>query len=654
MALAQTAPPAANGDGVEVLTRGPIHEAFAETVVFDPQPGITVPQAPPELIEEIQPDQRPAGDNVAWIPGYWGWDEEQNDYLWISGVWRKLPPGREWVPGYWSKVDTGHQWTAGYWQDAQAPEVTYLPEPPRSVEAGPNIAASSDEQTWIPGTWQYREERYAWRAGHWVEARQNWCWIPSYYRWTPYGHVYVDGYWDYPVVNRGVVFAPVRFRRDYCEQPGFHYSPVTAIVLSVFSNHLFVRPNYCHYYFGDYYDVGYRNRYYASHDYGWRNRGFDPIFAYNRWENRLDRNWFSDRQRDYHYRRDNEFARPPRTWAALNQLSLQDRAQAGYVLAERYDRMVENRNDEGRRFQQVSASEREQFASKSKEIRSFGRERMQRETSADRATAGRTSRSEASRMKVDHSPVAASREIRAEKNGGPPARVERRIPERGNIATSERTDDQASKSGRNAADLETRNARRTDRRDVKGTAANADQPSRETRTQPGQRRELPTAAERNPQPSANATNTRSDDRTKTSRRGEPSVTSKGNVKSGSDDTAQPQRKSAQPEEKPQSTRQSAPGREATPPTRQTPQRQATPQRQVAPQRHEAPQRQAAPKRQEIPQRQAVPQRQAAPQEVPRQAAPQRQEVPQRQAAPQRQEVPKNDESDERTGGKRGN
>ena len=74
--------------GVEVLTRGPLHEAFAETITFDPDPGIVAPKAPPEPIDELTPDQRPAGTNVAWIPGYWGWDDERNDYLWVSGIWR--------------------------------------------------------------------------------------------------------------------------------------------------------------------------------------------------------------------------------------------------------------------------------------------------------------------------------------------------------------------------------------------------------------------------------------------------------------------------------------------------------------------------------------------------------------------------------------
>ena len=136
--------------GVQVLTRGPVHEAFAETVTFDPEPGIVTPKAPPAAIEEVPPEQRPEGDNVTWIPGYWAWDDERDDFLWISGIWRALPPGRQWVPGYWGKSGQGFQWTSGYWADAESSEVEYLPEPPATVEGRsqycralgrPNVAA---------------------------------------------------------------------------------------------------------------------------------------------------------------------------------------------------------------------------------------------------------------------------------------------------------------------------------------------------------------------------------------------------------------------------------------------------------------------------------------------------------------------------------
>ena len=54
--------PAAGQDGVEVLTRGPVHEAFAETITFDPEPGIVAPKAPPAAIEEVPPRTEAGGE----------------------------------------------------------------------------------------------------------------------------------------------------------------------------------------------------------------------------------------------------------------------------------------------------------------------------------------------------------------------------------------------------------------------------------------------------------------------------------------------------------------------------------------------------------------------------------------------------------------
>ena len=116
-------PAAASDDGAEVLTRGAVHEGFAATISFKPTPGMMVPRAAPALIEELPPDQRPAGNNVSWIPGYWAWDEEGNGFFWVSGIWRNLPPGRQWMPGYWS--DSGEQFQRHrhyYFGDYYAPE----------------------------------------------------------------------------------------------------------------------------------------------------------------------------------------------------------------------------------------------------------------------------------------------------------------------------------------------------------------------------------------------------------------------------------------------------------------------------------------------------------------------------------------------------
>src|SRR5512140_157093 len=47
--------------GAQVLTRGPVHEAFAGIVTFNPVPGIVVTKPPPDMIEEVPPEERPAG-----------------------------------------------------------------------------------------------------------------------------------------------------------------------------------------------------------------------------------------------------------------------------------------------------------------------------------------------------------------------------------------------------------------------------------------------------------------------------------------------------------------------------------------------------------------------------------------------------------------
>ena len=67
-------------DAVEPLDRGPIHEAFAEPVVLDIEETIVVPKAPPETIEELPPEVKPDGQNVIWIPGYWHWLDDDEDF----------------------------------------------------------------------------------------------------------------------------------------------------------------------------------------------------------------------------------------------------------------------------------------------------------------------------------------------------------------------------------------------------------------------------------------------------------------------------------------------------------------------------------------------------------------------------------------------
>src|SRR5260221_11193763 len=81
-------------DDAEVLTRGPVHEAYADPGVTPSEAAPLVPKQPPDPIQELPPDQKPEGDNVIWIPGYFTWAEDKNHFIWLSGFWRRAPPGR--------------------------------------------------------------------------------------------------------------------------------------------------------------------------------------------------------------------------------------------------------------------------------------------------------------------------------------------------------------------------------------------------------------------------------------------------------------------------------------------------------------------------------------------------------------------------------
>jgi hypothetical protein len=414
-------------EGVEVLTRGPVHEAFAETVTFDPEPGIVVPKTPPAAIEELPPDQKPEGANVAWIPGYWGWDDERSDFLWVSGIWRNLPPSRQWVPGYWGQSAQGSQWTSGYWADAKLNEVEYLPEPPATVEAGPNIAAPSADHSWLPGCWMWQNGRYAWRPGFWASVQPDWVWIPAHYVSAPRGYVYVDGYWDYSVGRRGMLFAPVYFNAGVYSRPGFSYSPATVIDLGVFANQLFLRPRYRHYYFGDYYAASYSSAgFYPWFSFQSGRHGYDPIYAHQRWQYRHDPRWEHRIAADFENRRVHEDTRPPRTWAAQRALGTNDpRArERGLVVAAPLGQLTKGQ-DSRLQIQPVDAQERQRLGKYGQEVQRFREQRQKLETQAAATSSDNAPKDAApARVRFPNSPIVANPALESGKGQAPPKTYE--------------------------------------------------------------------------------------------------------------------------------------------------------------------------------------------------------------------------------------
>lgn len=269
-------------EDLNVLTRGPLHEAFASAHQSDPQSSTLIHQAPPQLIDELPPEYKPEGNNVQWISGYWAWDDAQSDFIWISGIWRDVPPNRRWMPGYWDAEGNAHRWVSGFWIEEAQHELAYLPTPPASIDQGPSTISPSAEHFYVPGNWQFHDDRYRWLSGHWQPVVENQIWVPARHVWTPNGCVYQSGYWDYEFEDRGTCFAPVHFTQPVYLANNYSYRPSYAINLNIdFMTHLFVRAGCDHYFYGDWYASNFNNlgyRPWVSYTSHFRN--YDPLLAY--------------------------------------------------------------------------------------------------------------------------------------------------------------------------------------------------------------------------------------------------------------------------------------------------------------------------------------------------------------------------------------
>jgi hypothetical protein len=284
-------------EGMQVAPRGPIHEAFAQPLSLNPEPGPLVAKQPPPLVPELPPEQKPEGDNVQWIPGYWAWDSEKNDYLWVSGVYRNMPPGRKYIPGYWAQTDDGFRWVAGYFTPAQQAEIPLVPQPPASLDNGPSIPAPDDNSFYTPGIWVYNGTEFVWRPGFWSPYRQGWVWIPSCYQWTPGGYAFVNGYWDYSLADRGLLFAPMYFNDPLWQTPGWYYRPRLLLGIADLLSYLWCRPGYPCYFYGNYWGPGFAglgfNPWFGGPWWG------NPLFNYYRWHNRGNPTWVAGMRNNF-------------------------------------------------------------------------------------------------------------------------------------------------------------------------------------------------------------------------------------------------------------------------------------------------------------------------------------------------------------------
>jgi WXXGXW repeat (2 copies) len=378
-------PPTPAEEQPEVLTRGPVHEAFAEPVELNKQEAVVAPQEPPAAITENPPDQRPTGDQFVWVPGYWAWDSDRNGYIWVSGCWRAAPPGRYWVPGYWSKADTGWQWVPGFWTSTgNVQQLEYLSAPPAVADVEPPGPPPTEDNIWVPPCWYWNEGNYTLRPGYWVAAQDGWVWGPSHYCWTPRGYVFIAGHWDYSLKRRGVLFAPVYFPRSYYGRAGYSYSLSVAVDIGNFEFGLFTCPRYGHYYFGDYYD----NAYVSVGIFPWyecrtRHLWYDPLYEHDRWRHiKTDRDWDNHEKHEYDSRRDNKDLRPPRTYREMEQreAKLPEAKRNDIRMAQSFDKVVADKKST-MKFEPVKKEEMQKISKQSTDLRKFGDDRSRWESS---------------------------------------------------------------------------------------------------------------------------------------------------------------------------------------------------------------------------------------------------------------------------------
>ena len=75
---------------------------------------VSVAFGPPPLPVYVQPPC--PGEGFIWVPGYWAFDNDFDDYYWVPGTWVLAPEvGFFWTPGYWAWSSGRFVFYEGYW-----------------------------------------------------------------------------------------------------------------------------------------------------------------------------------------------------------------------------------------------------------------------------------------------------------------------------------------------------------------------------------------------------------------------------------------------------------------------------------------------------------------------------------------------------------
>src|SRR3954447_19478094 len=170
-------------------------KSLHEATLLTPQVAtpVHIDKAPPTTIAD-RPGIDAPETGAQWVDGYWDWDEEQKDFVWVTGTWRVSPPGRFWVNGSWKRDEQGWYRVPGFWSERKTDvRRDGPPSVGREDRTGP---APSPDSFLIPGQYVPAGDGVVWRPGFWARSQPGWEWVPARWVRLSEGWTYREGHWE--------------------------------------------------------------------------------------------------------------------------------------------------------------------------------------------------------------------------------------------------------------------------------------------------------------------------------------------------------------------------------------------------------------------------------------------------------------------------
>jgi len=167
-------------------------------------------------------------------------------------------------------------------------------------------------------------------------------------------------------------------------RPTYRYRPSICIDVANLWDNLFCRPQYGHYYFGDYYDPGYARR--GIYPWFERNKAhnwYSPFCAYGEWRHEREQpRWLEGVRRDFDDRRAYKELRPAHTYQALEaEIRRQPERDRGRMAFAKPLTSYSANPKEGFRFERVNADARRKIIVEGRERHDLAIQRARWESS---------------------------------------------------------------------------------------------------------------------------------------------------------------------------------------------------------------------------------------------------------------------------------